>query len=603
MYVVTFYSFKGGVGRTLALVNVAAELVRRGKKVLVVDFDLEAPGLDSFASLRCNTNAPGLLEFVTQYLESAAAPDVSSFISQCKSPPSHKGKLYMMASGVRDASYSFRLSKISWSDMYAKRDGYLLFEDLKAQWASTLTPDYVLIDSRTGHSDVAGICTRQLPDAVVLCFIPNEDNIMGLEGIVSDIRSESKRIGGRDIRLYFVPSNVPSLDDEQGILERKLRRAKRVLGFSHPAATVHRYDSLKLLDNPVFVNLRNRSRLAKELRILATVITQDNLEDRDAVLSTLRSERLIESLSRSTQPIDQKITNIKSHHARDGEVLYELSKLLLRLGRDHEAALLAGESMELGYRTADTLLPAALEDLASGRSAAGAEKIVEALSLSSADYFHVSRAVEIAVREGVVPLQLLVDSAAFKSLSEPEQASLCDQMLINAEAAAIVEQSLRRSLMSAGEVDVNVRNSLVLSLVAQGKFREAVQAFGKTRPEVWTLNIAEAFNLAMAEWGLTGRPPDDLFARVLEIGEAGKVRTKNVAQAIAISAWVLHDSARAGQWWNRAFDLGTLDKAKEFSAWRYLQVSGDLFLADLMEVQQMIAGADVLPRVFTTVRP
>ena len=33
MYVVTFYSFKGGVGRSMALVNVAAELAARGRRV------------------------------------------------------------------------------------------------------------------------------------------------------------------------------------------------------------------------------------------------------------------------------------------------------------------------------------------------------------------------------------------------------------------------------------------------------------------------------------------------------------------------------------------------------------------------------------------
>ena len=48
MYVTTFYSFKGGVGRTMALVNVAVELANTGRRVLVVDFDLEAPGLDTF---------------------------------------------------------------------------------------------------------------------------------------------------------------------------------------------------------------------------------------------------------------------------------------------------------------------------------------------------------------------------------------------------------------------------------------------------------------------------------------------------------------------------------------------------------------------------
>ena len=48
--IVTFYSFKGGVGRSMALVNVAELLADAGYKVLVVDWDLEAPGLERYFS-------------------------------------------------------------------------------------------------------------------------------------------------------------------------------------------------------------------------------------------------------------------------------------------------------------------------------------------------------------------------------------------------------------------------------------------------------------------------------------------------------------------------------------------------------------------------
>src|SRR5258708_3626809 len=47
----TFYSFKGGVGRTTALANIAEILYSRGIKVLMVDFDLEAPGLERYFSV------------------------------------------------------------------------------------------------------------------------------------------------------------------------------------------------------------------------------------------------------------------------------------------------------------------------------------------------------------------------------------------------------------------------------------------------------------------------------------------------------------------------------------------------------------------------
>jgi MinD-like ATPase involved in chromosome partitioning or flagellar assembly len=43
--VVTFYSYKGGVGRSFALANVAVILAQWGARVLAVDWDTEAPGL------------------------------------------------------------------------------------------------------------------------------------------------------------------------------------------------------------------------------------------------------------------------------------------------------------------------------------------------------------------------------------------------------------------------------------------------------------------------------------------------------------------------------------------------------------------------------
>jgi MinD-like ATPase involved in chromosome partitioning or flagellar assembly len=46
--VYTFYSYKGGVGRTMAMANVGALLSIWGKKVLMIDWDLEAPGLENY---------------------------------------------------------------------------------------------------------------------------------------------------------------------------------------------------------------------------------------------------------------------------------------------------------------------------------------------------------------------------------------------------------------------------------------------------------------------------------------------------------------------------------------------------------------------------
>ena len=122
MYVVTFYSFKGGVGRTLALLNVAWELADSdpGKKVLVVDFDLEAPGIradrwaraqaDSDAEFRSDgdTSHEGIVEYVAKYLDDdLRVPDVKGYIVDV-TPSKCQGRLALMPAGVDDETYGAR---------------------------------------------------------------------------------------------------------------------------------------------------------------------------------------------------------------------------------------------------------------------------------------------------------------------------------------------------------------------------------------------------------------------------------------------------------------------------------------------------------------
>ena len=46
--IITFYSYKGGTGRTMALANTAWILASTGLRVLAVDWDLESPGLHRY---------------------------------------------------------------------------------------------------------------------------------------------------------------------------------------------------------------------------------------------------------------------------------------------------------------------------------------------------------------------------------------------------------------------------------------------------------------------------------------------------------------------------------------------------------------------------
>ena len=97
MFVVTFYSYKGGVGRTSALMNTAARLAKRQKKVVVIDFDLEAPGIDAFNECSDQDAKPGVVEYITRFLETGEIAPVRDFVYPATLAPGVEPILFMPA--------------------------------------------------------------------------------------------------------------------------------------------------------------------------------------------------------------------------------------------------------------------------------------------------------------------------------------------------------------------------------------------------------------------------------------------------------------------------------------------------------------------------
>jgi len=231
---ITFYSYKGGVGRSMALANVAANLATQGRKVVMIDFDLEAPGLDSFEEFDIPPGKPGLVEYVCDYLDEGRPSPISNFVheirprvgSESKKEKEIDGKLWMIASGAKNESYNQKRLSINWADLYESRSGAEFFENFKADIEETYAPDYVLIDSRTGLTDVGGVCTLHLPDLVVLLFALNEQNLQGIASVARVLRDSEKFP-----QIIPVATPVPNLQggSEALLLQRK-QRAKELLG-------------------------------------------------------------------------------------------------------------------------------------------------------------------------------------------------------------------------------------------------------------------------------------------------------------------------------------------------------------------------------------
>lgn len=290
---VTFYSYKGGVGRTMALANVAAMLAKEGRRVLLIDFDLEAPGLDAFEELGCAKGHSGVVEYVAEYLASGKAPPIDSFVRECIPASTHlRGKLWLMPSGKKDQQYNRDRARINWTELYDRFDGERFIENWKADIEKTYAPDYVLIDSRTGLTDVGGICTLHLPQLVVLLYALNDQNIHGIAGVA---RAVSKAENTRPPQLLTVATPVPPMPKERtGLLQERLALAERELGIQ-PHCQIH-YDGRVPLKEQILVWDETGGRLGSEYKALKEKISDYDVRGLDFLIKESRraSEELDE---------------------------------------------------------------------------------------------------------------------------------------------------------------------------------------------------------------------------------------------------------------------------------------------------------------------
>jgi tetratricopeptide (TPR) repeat protein len=211
--VYTFYSFKGGVGRSMTLANVAALLAAWDQRVLVVDWDLEAPGLERYfegaIDLSEVSRRPGIVD-----LAEAAAGDTELDWREClveARPFADRPPVSLITAGRDDDRFLPRLQELDWERLFVEHDFGNRLERLREQWLEEF--DYVLVDSRTGYTDIGGICTIYLPDVLVTMFTTSWQSLRGVLSVVRRARDARDRLPFDRGYLYAVP--VPGRDESR----------------------------------------------------------------------------------------------------------------------------------------------------------------------------------------------------------------------------------------------------------------------------------------------------------------------------------------------------------------------------------------------------
>jgi MinD-like ATPase involved in chromosome partitioning or flagellar assembly len=217
MKTITFYSYKGGTGRSLALANAAVYLARLGFKVVAVDFDLEAPGLHykfSQDETPIQVNK-GVVDYVNEFLsEGGVRSLLTDFVVNAAVPGIEKPLVHLIPAGqVPSNDYWSKLSRIDWRILFYSKGakGVQVFMELKAQILDELRPDFLLIDSRTGITEMGGVATSLLADKVLCLVLPSLENLEGARAVLQSLKRARRSSGTGELEIMLAVSRLPEM--------------------------------------------------------------------------------------------------------------------------------------------------------------------------------------------------------------------------------------------------------------------------------------------------------------------------------------------------------------------------------------------------------
>jgi class 3 adenylate cyclase/cellulose biosynthesis protein BcsQ len=251
--IIVFYSYKGGTGRSMALANVGCLLADQSRvdhSVLLVDWDLEAPGLHRFfpeevAAGDLGTelgldHRPGLIDLFLR-LDAATPSGAPVSEEDAEARAAHalsQIELDRFIVGTRipnvrllragrneDGKYGTRVNTFHWERLFERSP--LLFRAFVERLATQYR--YVLVDSRTGLTDISGICTCLLPEKLVVVFTPNRQSLTGLRSLVeaaTKYRRQSDDL--RPLVVFPLPSRIEASRED---LRAKWRFGDRKQGI------------------------------------------------------------------------------------------------------------------------------------------------------------------------------------------------------------------------------------------------------------------------------------------------------------------------------------------------------------------------------------
>jgi hypothetical protein len=219
------YSVKGGVGRSTTAAVLAWHLARRAEDVLVIDLDLESPGLAS-AMLEPRAQPEfGVTDWFVEELVGQGDHVVSRMTGKPSWAHDLPGRVLVApAHGEEPGEYLAKLGRAymdTAADPWTRR-----LKRLVANLEAEFSPTVVLIESRSGLHDIAAATVTDL-DAEVMLFAVDSDSHWTDYGILFDHWADANVASRIRERLSIVSALTPETYAERYV--ERFRDSARVL--------------------------------------------------------------------------------------------------------------------------------------------------------------------------------------------------------------------------------------------------------------------------------------------------------------------------------------------------------------------------------------
>lgn len=198
--IITYYSYKGGMGRSTNLVLTATHLARQHqKKIVIIDCDFEAPGFTNFflENPSAPSNKNGLIEYFFD-IDIDSSINLNNYSWEVSKEYSKDGEIRIIPAGNLGVEYignnTFNTDLKQYLEGLSRLDfsstEYIVdkFKNLIADIETQFQPDMIFIDSRTGFTDIFGIVALKLASFVVGLFSNSVQNLPGIYQFIDSIK-------------------------------------------------------------------------------------------------------------------------------------------------------------------------------------------------------------------------------------------------------------------------------------------------------------------------------------------------------------------------------------------------------------------------------